>query len=157
MSLRLEAQQALAGLPNGAAAQTLSARDGDLELECALEALDTLACTFARLSVRSPALAGAGERRLRQVAEDISRRVTYLLEPVAPIEVDAEQSIVQLRSVPPQRQEGTSTYYELLVRRGGEVCLQRFAKPPGQPRAVVPAHVTREVLLRLIDDFAAVL
>jgi hypothetical protein len=60
-----------------------------------------------------------------------------------------------MRSKPPQAGEA-STYYELLVRRGGEFSLCRYEKHPGDVRKTIPAHVTREVLLRLIDDFAAV-
>jgi hypothetical protein len=64
---------------------------------------------------------------------------------------------VQLRSNPPQRNDDGSTYYELLVRRGGELSLSRYRKPAGQERQSVSAHLTREALLRLVDDFAAAL
>jgi hypothetical protein len=45
----------------------------------------------------------------------------------------------------------------LLVHKGGQISLRRYTKLKGQPREVSPAHVTREVLLRLIGDFSAVL
>ena len=43
------------------------------------------------------------------------------------------------------------------MRRGGEIHLSRYAKQPGQPRQMIAANVTREVLLRLVGDFSAAL
>jgi hypothetical protein len=100
-------------------------------------------------------LASAGIERLRAVSQDLSQRLTYLLEPIAPIEVDAEQCVVQLRSNPPQRDEQRTSYYELLVRRGGELSLCRWTKAAGDVRQPLAAHVTREVFLRLVGDFSA--
>ena len=84
-------------------------------------------------------------------------RLTYLMEPISPIEIDAEACVAQLRSNPPQRDDDGRSYYELLVRRGGEIALVRYRKEPGTPRQQIAATVTREVLLRLADDFEAVL
>ncbi len=71
------------------------------------------------------------------------------------MEVDAEQCIVQLRSNPPQKDDDGTSYYELLVARGGRLSLCRWLKERGQPRRIIPAQVTREVFLRLIADFSA--
>jgi hypothetical protein len=60
-----------------------------------------------------------------------------------------------LRSNPPQKEADRTSYYELLVRDSGELSLCRFVRPAGQNRARIPAEVTREVLLRLVGDFAA--
>jgi hypothetical protein len=65
--------------------------------------------------------------------------------------------VAQLRSSPPQRDDDGRSYYELTVRRGGEIALARYRKESGKPREQIAAHVTREVLLRLADDFEAVL
>jgi len=105
--------------------------------------------------LRSDALASAGIERLRDVSQKLAARLTYLLEPIAPVEVDAQQCVVQLRSNPPQRDEQGTSYYELLVRQGGELSLRRWTKEPGDVRRPLAAHVTREVLLRLAGDFAA--
>jgi hypothetical protein len=105
--------------------------------------------------LHSEALASAGIDRLRAVSEDLSRRLTYLLEAISPIEVDAEQCVVQMRSNPPQRDEQGTSYYELLVRRSGELSLRRWTKTAGKVRQPLDAHVTREVFLRLVGDFSA--
>jgi hypothetical protein len=62
---------------------------------------------------------------------------------------------VQLRSSPPQQGDDGTSYYELMVRRGGDITLSRYQKQPGQIRQIVPANVTREVLQRLAEDFVA--
>ena len=99
-------------------------------------------------------MAAAPIDQLKKVADALSKRLTYLLEPISPIEVDADQCVVQLRSNPPQRDDNGTQYYELLVRRGGELSLRRYQKQSGGVRQGVPAQVTREVFLRLIGDFS---
>jgi hypothetical protein len=121
-----------------------------------LVALDTLACAFDWLALYDKQLCGLGLDRLKQIADALSRRLTYLLEPITPIEVDPQQCTVQLRSNPPQSGEDATCYYELLVKRTGEVSICRYQARPGALRQRVPAHVTREVLLRLVDDLLAV-
>jgi hypothetical protein len=124
-------------------------------LRCRLTALDTLGCAFQSFEVQVDALAAASMDRLKQVADALSRRLTYLLEPISPIEIDAQQCVVQLRSNPPQKDESGTSYYELLVAAGGRLSLSRYSKAPGNPRHPIAAQVTREVFLRLVADFAA--
>ena len=61
--------------------------------------------------------------------------------------------VVQLRSNPPQHDDDGRSYYELLVRRGGEIALTRYRKENGNARQQITATVTREVLLRLGGRF----
>ena len=79
------------------------------------------------------------------------------MEPIARSRSTPQACIVQLRSNPPQRDDDGRSYYELLVRRGGEIALARYRKENGNARQPIPATVTREVLLRLVGDFCAVL
>jgi hypothetical protein len=136
--------------------ETLSAEAAGQRLTLHLAELDSLACGFTSLEFESHALAGAGMEQLKRVAEKLAKRLTYLLEPISPIEHDAEHCVVQLRSNPPQRDEDRTSYYELLVSRGGRLCLVRYAKTAGGLRQPIACHVTREVLLRLVGDFAQV-
>jgi len=156
MSLSEKLRQELGRLaPFAHGEAVVEASEGGQRLRCELVALDTLACAFTGLEVVSDALAGRPAGQLRAVAEALSKRLTYLLEPISPIEVDAEHCVVQMRSNPPQKDEGTTSYYELLVGRSGQIGLVRYARAGGAPRSIVPAHVTREVLYRLVGDFAA--
>jgi hypothetical protein len=123
-------------------------------LEAEVVALDTLACAFNYLGVEISALSAAPVEALKQIAEALSRRLTYLLEPITAVEIDSDQCAIQLRSNPPQKDDTGTSYYELLVKRGGLISLCRHQKQPGELRRLVPAQVTREVFLRLVDDFS---
>ena len=125
-------------------------------LVCTLVALDSLACAFTSLVLRSDRLAGASIDRLKAIAGNLSKRLTYLLEPIAPIETDIDRCMVQMRSTPPHKLSDHVDYYELLVNRSGELALSRYSRPTGSiQRIAIPAQVTREVLIRLAGDFAA--
>ena len=160
MDLHKQAQHALAGLASGAGRQTLRVQDGNqahsCELTVEIEHLDALAVQFTDISLATDALAGKSTDELKALADKLSQRLTYLLEPISPIETDPDGATVQLRSNPPQKDEDGTHYYELLVRRGGELHLRRYQKQPGDVRQSIPASLTREVLLRLVADFAAV-
>lgn len=156
MSLKQQVQQALQNWPPfTGACRLLSAQDGAVRLECRLTALDRLACAFEHLQVQHPALTNASLQRLKQIADQLSARLTYLLEPIRVLEADAQQCAVQLRSSPPEREADSAAYYELLVRADGTLSLARYVKQPGMPRQVTPAQVTHEVLLRLVVDLTS--
>lgn len=123
-------------------------------IECELLALDRLACAFSRLDFETPKLAEASTADLRRIGKTLADRLTYLLEPLALVEIDPDQGAAQLRSSPPQKENRRSTYYELLAIRGGRLSLMRYEKPAGEPRRQVPANVTREVFQRLAADLA---
>jgi hypothetical protein len=153
-SLKSQAQAVLAKLGNVESPTPLTAELGAQSLNCEMIALDSLACAFNCFGVQSGSLAKAPLTKLKLVAEDLSRRLTYLLEPIAPIEVDAEGCVVQMRSNPPQKDDNSTTFYELLVKQGGLLSLVRYTRERGGVRVLVPAQVTREVFLRLVDDFS---
>lgn len=156
MSLKtnLQAQLNRAG---GDRPQQLTAEEGPLRLVCDLAEVHPLACRFERLAVQSPRLREMSLDQLKHLGESLAERVTYLLEPIAPIEADAESCTVQLRSHPPQKDETGACYYEVVASRTGELSLRRYRKNRGAARQPVTAVVTQEVLLRLTDDFEAVL
>ena len=156
MSLRECVQQSLAGVPSfQTGAHALEVNGGDQTLSCELVGLDTLACAFDSFVLGTPALANATIESLQALSDQLSRRLGYLLETIGAVETDAEQCVVQMRSTPPQQDDDGTSYYELLVRRGGELRLNRYRKSPGNQRQIIAAHVTREVFLRLVADFSA--
>lgn len=129
----------------------------DARVEADLTVVDAVGCAFQTLGLLTDRLAGAPIERLKAVSEALTKRLTYLLEPIGLIEADADRCAVQLRSQPPQKGDDGTCYYELMVRRGGDITLSRYCQRPGQMRQIVPAQVTREVLVRLADDFLAAL
>lgn len=153
MSLQHQLRAELDRRPAFSAGQeTVTLHEGTQTLRCELAALDTVGCACDLLSVSSTKLAGASVDRLKAISETITARLTYLLEPICLLEVDADRCALQLRSNPPQQGDDGAAYYELVVERGGQASLRRYRKPPGQPRQPIAAHVTREVLLRLAGD-----
>lgn len=127
------------------------------KITCEVAERNSLAVSFDELKLATTELAAADAARLQRLGQELSSRLTYLLEPISPIEIDSQGCVVQLRSNPPQRDDDGRTYYELLVRRGGEISLTRYRKENGNARCPITATVTREVLLRLVNDFCAIL
>lgn len=138
----------------GQAGLTISVAEGPRVVRCEVVQCEALAATIDELRLETPELAGATIAQLEAASKALASRVNYLLEPIAPIEIDADGCTVQMRSNPPQHDDNGWRYYELLLRRGGSAALCRYEKPPGQPRTRVPAALTHEVLGRLVDDFA---
>ena len=120
---------------------------------CELSAVGSVGCAVVRLVLESASLAERSLDAVRKTADTLASRLSYLLEPIAVIEIDPEENSVQMRSDPPHREDNVRTYYELLVGARGQLTLQRFRKEPNQPRQVIPAEFTREVLVRLVTDF----
>lgn len=145
---------ALDATPPGATATVI---EGEDRLSLGVSRADGLAVAFIELRLETPRLKGASVERIRAVAEKLTQRVTYLLEPLTPIEIDRELAVVQMRSTAPQQDNESSAYYELLVRSGGALSLRRYRKPRGAMREPIDATVTREVLGRLVSDFVAAL
>lgn len=142
---------------NTAAADLLLSVDAGVgRLTSQLTAVDNIACAFEHFTLESSRLAGVSIEQLKKRAEALSARLSYLLEPISAVEVDPDSCTVQMRSVPPQKDDDGTNYYELLVERGGRLSLCRYSKTPGAVRQVVPANVTREVFQRLAADFVAV-
>ncbi len=156
MSVAQQVQTALAALPcPNTGPMRIDEADAGQRFECDLAALDSIGCAFERFALHADKLRSVDVVALKAVADDLSKRLTYLLEPIQPIEIDSQQCTVQMRSVPPTKTDDRTSYYELLVRKGGELSLVRYAVDVGAGRQVILAQVTREVFLRLVRDFSA--
>ncbi|HTU23819.1 MAG TPA: hypothetical protein VMF30_00390 [Pirellulales bacterium] len=135
--------------------QTLDFEDAGQRLICQLTALDSLACALLELEFQSDRLRGASTARLEGIAAALSKKLSYLLEPIQPIETDADRCVVQMRSSPPHKHAAGTDYYELLVTAAGSIHLARYSRAPGASRTPIAAQLTHEVLIRLASDFAA--
>jgi len=155
MTIRAEIERELSRLQAASGRGLLSVDLPSGRLEADLLAVEPIGCTFQTLAYITSRLATASLEELKAISQSLTERLTYLLEPIGLIEADADRCSVQLRSSPPQKGEDATSYYELLIRRGGDISLSRYSKRPGQMREIVPAHITREVLARLSDDFIA--
>jgi hypothetical protein len=155
MTLASQLEQRLAALGGGPACVT--EESPPRTLVCDLAELNALAVSLNTLHLRTSELATASAHDLKRISESLAARLTYLMEPISPIEIDAEACVVQMRSNPPQRDDDGRTYYELLVRRGGEISLARYRQENAAGRQRISANVTREVLIRLATDFVRVI
>jgi hypothetical protein len=156
MTLQNQFEQELLNSGGGSPA-TVAVHESPRQFSCDIVESNSLAVSFNQLRLTTSELASADAAELERIGRMLAGRLTYLMEPIAPIEIDAATYVVQLRSNPPQRDDDGRSYYELLVRRGGEIALSRFRKENGDSRRQIPATVTREVLLRLVGDFCTVL
>jgi hypothetical protein len=156
MNLHQQFERELANIGSGGAA-TVTVEAQPRTLTCEIVERNTLAVSFNSLRLRTAELASADSARLERIGNALAAKLTYLMEPISPIEFDAQGCVVQLRSNPPQRDDDGRSYYELLVRRGGEIVLTRYRKENGNARQPITATVTREVLSRLVGDFCSVL
>lgn len=137
----------------GSGPANLTARDGKDHLICELVAVDSLGVSVQALQLQTPKLKNLSANQLRKVADDLASRVSYLLEAIAPIEVDEEHCTVQMRSTPPYRAENATSYYEVLVNTNA-ISLKRYNKAKREIRRPEPYSITHEVLYRLVNDFA---
>jgi hypothetical protein len=156
MNFRDELKTKLATLAGSVGPQLVEIDGGNSRLIGEFDECDRLACAVRKFAFTTDRLAGADVARLRKISQALSSRLTYLLEPIGAVEIDADSCTLQMRSTQPQKDDDGTSYYELLVRRGGEIGLLRYAKAPGQGRRVIVAHLTHEVLARLAGDFDAV-
>jgi hypothetical protein len=158
MSLRQDLSTELArlqGLHAQSPVTTTLAGPGGIALHVDFLAVDSIGCSFLQIALDVPVLSGAAFDALKKWAEALSRKITYLLEQIAPLEFDPLAGEVLIRSTPPDTLPDGTQYYEMLLQshHGGRFVLRRYESVKGQAgRAQVPLATTREVLLKLADD-----
>ncbi len=111
----------------------------------------------ARNAAPLPAMSDLKTLLAKQAAE-LEKRLTYLLEHFRLLELDDLNHTAQVRSHAPYRQDGAIHYYEALLREGSELLFARYHnESPRGPREIEPTYVTKEALVRLVNDFVGVL
>ncbi len=155
MRLQQALENQLAALtPPLAAPVKVRATAGREQAVVELVELDRLGASVHRVTVASPALATVELESLRRLGDHLAQQLCYLLEPLRVIECDPEGRTVQMRSAQPHRQGQDRYFYELWLRRGGELELLRWhTEPAAGIKEQVPMQLTREILLRLVGDF----
>ncbi len=163
LSTQIDSQLArlLAGAGGGANGGTLllTADDG-VTVDAHLSAVETLGVALSHLSLNVPSLAGATQPTLEQWGRDLCARVTYLLEGLGPLEYDPQNDELLIRSIPPTRDAGATSYFEVMLSASGSgaftLARYRTTKPPGGgpagTRTREDTPLTREVLQRLVRD-----
>ena len=133
---------------------TLSGPD-QVSVDVDLTNVDRMSCALREVRVNVPALVDADLDLLRQWAEALCRRVTYLLENIGPLELDEDAGRVLIRSTPPDKQADATTFYEIMLRShaDGNFSLRRYRSEQGRSgRDQVDIQTTHEVLGKLVVD-----
>jgi hypothetical protein len=157
MSFRNDLSLALASLRglSGTTPSSITLRNAaGLSLRIEFTVVDTLSCAFQELALEVPALQSAAFTALQSWAQNLSRRITYLLEQIGPLEFDPNAGEVLIRSTPPDQLADGTQYYEIMLsQKGGVFLLKRYRSIKGTPgRSPVEIQITHEVLFKLVDD-----
>lgn len=126
-----------------------------IRLSIELTIVDSLSCAFRQLTVDVPALQNAAFDALKKWAEALSRRITYLLESLSPLEFDPTGGQVLIRSTTPDQLPDGTQYFEMVLssQGTGSFVLRRYRAVKGIPgRDPIDMQVTHEVLGKLCDD-----
>ncbi len=114
-----------------------------------------MGCAVAGLRLEDLRAPARDADALKAWADRLTGRITYLMERIAVIEVDAAGGSALLRSAPPGLREEFRFYYEAVLRRPGTLTLTRYRYHNGdRERTEVPCNLTLEVFERLVDDLA---
>lgn len=159
MGLRQDVDAELKRATGGVMPCTVNAADTTgISLRLELNQVDLLGCALSELALSVPALHGAAFDVLKQWSQSLSTRITYLLEHLGPLEFDPHSGTVLIRSTPPDQLAAGTQYYEIMLasQGAGTFTLRRYRSTKGQPgRDPVDLLLTREVILKLIDDLLA--
>jgi hypothetical protein len=135
---------------------TVTVEDGPNRLTLDLTALDTVGVAFDTLEFVATDRADWSSDALRAWGERLSARVTYLLEPLKVIEIDAAGGEVQIRSQAPTARAQQRGFYEVRLYKQGSLRMERFVyNDATRERQRTACQLTREVVERLADDIAA--
>ena len=159
MSLSQDLQQELSKLVGTQSPTSVSVSDASgLSLQVDFTAVDSMSCSFTEIQLFVPALQNAAFDALKKWAEQLSQRITYLLENIGPLEFDPDAGEVLIRSTPPGQLPDGTQYFEIILssQAAGTFSLKRYRSIKGQPgRDPVEITVTHEVLIKLTDDLIA--
>jgi hypothetical protein len=130
--------------------------EGPHRLALNLTAIDTVGVAFDSLDFATTSRPVWTSETLRAWGEHLAARVTYLMEPLKVLEVDAAGGEVHVRSQSPTARDEQRSYYEVRLFKQGTLRLERRTfDQASRRRATIPCQLTREVLERLSDDIAA--
>jgi len=124
------------------------AEDGDLEVRVQLADWDRLGCRLEKLEMK-----GTQGHSLKFDPIRLEKELTYLGEPLRIVELEKHRGKAILRSFPPRRENGTVSFFEMVLDGPEGVSLTRLAydRHLGQ-RSPVPVSLTRDTLDRLLGD-----
>jgi hypothetical protein len=141
-------------------AKTVSVADGSgISMSVDVLSVESLGVSCDELRLDIPSLGASTLDTLKKWANDLCRRVTYLLENLGPLEFDAQGNQVLIRSTPPDTgSAGIAKYYEVMLssQGAGRFSLRRYQNDRATSgRVAVPLQLTHEQLSKLVNDLVA--
>ena len=134
----------------------LTVDHGPDRLTLEIAALDSVGVALDSLEYQATDRKDWAPQALNAWGERLSRRLTYLMEPVQVLEVDGGLGQVLLRSQTPSARGAAMNYYEIRLDRGGSCVVERIAYDPAERRRRrTRCQLTLEAVERLADDLAA--
>jgi hypothetical protein len=136
----------------------VAVEEGPHRLSLDLTALDSVGVAFDSLEFAATGRPEWSSDALRAWGDRLAGRVTYLMEPLKVLEVDAAGGEVHIRSQNPTARDDQRSYYEVRLSRQGTLRMERCTfDGASRRRRRIPCHLTREVLERLADDIVGCL
>ena len=127
-----------------------AAEAGFASVRCDVVAADGVGCQVVELECRSIGRAAAND--LARYANDLSKRINYLMEPLRVVEFDPKAGALVLSEKPRRRGEAVG-YYHFHAKPTGETVLHRVEFNPSARRKVFsPFALTHEQLEQLVED-----
>jgi hypothetical protein len=121
-----------------------------------LSSLDTVGLAFSVMEYANTSRTELSSDALKDWGDRLTKRVTYLMEPLKVFEIDGQGGEVQVRSQNPTARAFERGYYEMRLFRQGNLRMERIVfDASSRERRPTTCQLTREVLERLADDIAA--
>jgi hypothetical protein len=134
----------------------VTVEDGPNRLTLSLTALDGVGVAFDSLEFVTTDRQDWSSDALNAWGQRLAGRVTYLLEPLKVLEIDAGGGEVQIRSQSPTTRADQRGFYEVRLHKQGILRMERYVFDDAmRQRRCTPCQFTREVLERLADDIVA--
>jgi len=135
---------------------TVTVEDGPNRLALEITALDSVGAAFDCLEFTATDRQEWSSEALNAWGRLLADRVTYLLEPLKVVEIDAGGGQVQIRSTAPTPRADQRGFYEVRLTKQGVLRFERFVFDDAtRQRRRGSCQLTREVLERLADDIVA--
>ena len=136
----------------------VAVEEGPHRLSLDLTALDSVGVAFDSLEFAATGRPEWSSDALRAWGDRLAGRVTYLMEPLKVLEVDAAGGEVHIRSQSPTARDDQRSYYEVRLFKQGTLRMERSTfDGASRRRRRIPCQLTREVLERLADDIVGCL
>jgi hypothetical protein len=135
---------------------TVTAEDSGYRFTLSITALDSVGLALDSLEFNATDRPEWSSEALNAWGGRLADRVTYLLEPLKVLEIDAGGGEVQLRSQAPTPRDDRRAFYEVRLYKSGLLRMERYAyDETTRRRERTACHLTREVLERLANDIVA--